>query len=315
MPGEIPGIHHVTAIAAEPQRNLDFYTAVLGLHLVKLTVNYDDPGTYHFYFGDAEGRPGTILTFFPWPGAPRGHRGTRQATSTSFSVPAGSLPFWTRRLRSLGIAFDGPVERFGEEVVGFSDPDGLGLELVSDGSAGGTDSDVGGAVPSERAIRGFHGVTLTVEGYERTAGLLTETLGFRPAGERGNRFRYRSAAEERGSVVDLLCLPAARRGTVAAGTVHHVAFRTADAGEQVAWRERILQAGHDVTPVIDRYYFRSVYFREPGGILFEIATDPPGFAVDEPADRLGSRLALPGWLEAERDRLERILPPVRIPRP
>ena len=311
----VQGIHHVTAIAGDPQRNLDFYTGVLGLRLVKATVNYDDPATYHFYFGDREGRPGTILTFFPWPGAPRGRRGPGQVTAVSFRVPDGALGFWAQRLRSGGIPFEGPAPRFDEECLTMSDPDGLPLELVSRPGAAEGDPGGRGPVPPAYAVRGFHGVTLSLEGYERTAGVLAGTLGFRRARETGNRFRYQAGDGGIGGTVDLLCVPSAALGRVAAGTVHHVAFRARDAQEQAALRRRISDAGCDVTPVIDRTYFRSIYFREPGGVLFEIATDAPGFAVDEPADRLGTRLVLPGWLEPERPRLERILPPVRLPAP
>ncbi len=315
MEGATRGIHHVTAIAGDPQRTLDFYTGALGLRLVKLTVNYDDPRTYHLYFGDGEGRPGTIFTFFPWPGAPRGRGGTGQATAVSFSVPERSLGFWTERLRSLGIPFGGAATRFEDQAVTFSDPDGLALELVEHGGRMPDGPEVHGPVPAGHAIRGFHGVTLSVEGYERTAGLLTETLGFRLTEEKGNRFRFGTRDGDFGGIVDVLCLPSAPRGKVAAGTVHHVAFRTPGPQEQAAWRNRLSDAGLDVTPAIDRTYFRSIYFREPGGVLFEIATDPPGFSVDEPANRLGSRLVLPAWLEPERARLEEILPPVRIPEP
>lgn len=312
MKGTIAGIHHVTAIAGDPQRNLDFYTRVLGLRLVKWTVNYDDPFTYHLYFGDGAGRPGTILTFFPWPAAPRGRVGTGQATVTSFSVPERSLGFWTARLRSSGISFEGPVARFEEEVVSLFDPDGLALELVAHAGAPAGDPWEGSPVPPEFAVRGFFGVALSEEGYERTAALLSETLGFRLTGEKGNRFRYETGTAGAGAVVDVLCLPSGRRGRVAAGTVHHVAWRTPSAREQVAWRETLAARGHDVTPVIDRLYFRSIYFREPGGVLFEIATDPPGFAVDEPPDRLGSRLMLPARLEPRRSELEAMLPPLRL---
>lgn len=313
MTSKIPGIHHVTAIAGDPQRNLDFYTGVLGLRLVKLTVNYDDPHTYHLYFADDEGSPGTILTFFPWPGAPRGRPGTGQATVTSFSVPDGALGFWTERLKSRGIPFDGPASRFEEEFVRFADPDGLALELVAHAKGETGETRDYGPVPAGFAVRGFFGVTLSEEGYERTSALLTGTLGFRVAAETGNRFRYEAEAIGAGAVVDVLCLPYGQRGHVAAGTVHHVAWRTPSAREQVEWRKRLVGAGYDVTPVIDRLYFRSIYFREPGGVLFEIATDPPGFSVDEPADRLGSRLMLPARLESRRPELEKVLPPLRLP--
>ncbi len=315
MKGLIRGIHHITAIAGDPQRNIEFYMGVLGLRLVKRTVNYDDPRAYHFYFGDEKGRPGTILTFFSWPGAHRGRKGTGQATAASFSVPERSLGSWAERLSSRGIPFNGPVPRFDEEVITLSDPDGLALELVERAGERADDPGTDGPIPPSLAIRGIHGVTLSVEGNERTAGLLTERFGFRFKGEKGNRFRYEAEAGESGSVVDVFSLPAANGGQVAVGTVHHVAFRTPGRQEQSAWRNELLESGYDVTPVIDRTYFRSIYFHEPGGVLFEIATDSPGFSVDEPVDRLGSRLVLPAWLEPQRSRLEKILPPIRIPKP
>ncbi|HUK13704.1 MAG TPA: ring-cleaving dioxygenase [Thermoanaerobaculaceae bacterium] len=315
MSEQIEGIHHVTAIAGDPQHNVDFYTGVLGLRLVKLTVNFDDPGTYHVYFGDEAGRPGTILTFFPWPGAPRGRRGVGQATSVAFSVPAGALGYWSERLDRHGVTRETPRARFDETVLPFLDPDGLSLELVAHEPAAARAPRNGGPVPPEVAIRGFFGVTLAEEGYERTAEMLTRTLGFRLVGEEGSRFRFATGAGACGGVVDLACLPDAVRGHTAVGSVHHVAWRTATPEAQAAWRGRLAGAGLDVTPVIDRKYFRSVYFREPGGVLFEIATDPPGFAVDEPADELGSHLMLPAWLEPARARVEHALPPLRLPQP
>lgn len=310
----ISGIHHITAIASDPQRNLDFYAGLLGLRFVKWTVNFDDPGTYHFYYGDEAGRPGTILTFFPWPGTPRGRRGTGQATAIVFEIPPESAGFWTERLKRNGVATSAAPPRMDEEALAFQDPDGLGLELAW--TAGGTPGEgfTRGPVPGEHAIRGFRGVTLSEEGYERTSGLLVGTLGFLQVGEQGNRFRYRASGAGPGLVVDVLCLPDAPRGAVAAGTVHHVAFRAADDAEQETWRGRLAQAGLDVTPVLDRQYFRSIYFREPGGVLFEIATDPPGFSVNEPPATLGTRLMLPPWLEPRREVLERSLPALAPPR-
>jgi len=314
MSEQIEGIHHVTAIAGDPQHNVDFYTGVLGLRLVKLTVNFDDPGTYHLYFGDEAGRPGTILTFFPWPGAPRGRRGVGQATGVAFSVPAGALAYWSERLDRHGVAREEPRDRFGQAVLPFLDPDGLSLELVAHEAAAQAPRN-GGPVPPEVAIRGFFGVTLAEEGYERTAAMLTRTLGFRLVGEEGSRFRFATGAGACGGVVDLACLPDAAPGHTAVGCVHHVAWRAATPEAQAARRGQLIQAGLNVTPAIDRKYFRSIYFREPGGVLFEIATDPPGFAVDEPADELGSHLMLPAWLEPARARVERALPPLRLPQP
>lgn len=310
MQNEIPGIHHVTAIAGEPQANIDFYAGVLGLRLVKLTVNFDDPGTYHLYYGDGQGHPGTIMTFFPWPGAARGRIGTGQATVTAFAVPEGALDSWRARLGEARIEFKDTHSILDEPALAFGDPDGLQLELVSVGDANPDRAWDRGPVPVEFAIRGFHHVTLCEEGYERTAALLTDTMGFRLVHSRGNQFRY--AAAGAGGIVDLACMPAARAGRVAVGTVHHVAWRTPTDVQQLEWRAALARQ-YNVTPVIDRKYFHSIYFREPGGVLFEIATDPPGFAIDEPAAELGTHLVLPDWLEGSRAELQRILPKVALP--
>jgi catechol 2,3-dioxygenase-like lactoylglutathione lyase family enzyme len=310
---QVHGIHHVTAIAGDPQASVDFYTGILGLRLVKLTVNYDDPQTYHVYFGDEAGHPGTILTFFPWPGAPQGRAGIGQVTVTAFAIPDGSLGFWVDRLKAHKIEIAGPSHRFDEEVINFQDPDGLHLELVAGVNAPAANPRPDGAVPGKDAIQRFQGVTLAVEGYERTAGLLTTTLGMREAGAKGNRFRYTVGEAGAPTFVDLLCLPSGPRGRVAVGTVHHIAWRTPDDETQRAWREKIARLGYNVTPIIDRTYFHSIYFREPGGVLFEIATDPPGFAVDEPPGALGKRLVLPSWLESARAELGQVLPAVRGP--
>ncbi len=313
MTKEIPGIHHVTAIAGEPQQNLEFYAGFLGLRLVKLTVNYDDPETYHLYYGDEDGHSGTILTFFPWPGAPRGRKGAGQVTTTSFSIPRDSVSYWVERLGKHGIGFTGPVDRFGEQLISFSDPDSLNLELVA--HAG--ESRRGwsrGPVPREHAIRGFFGVTLSEEGYERTSSLLTETMGFNLIKQEGNRFRYAVRSGGPGALVDLLCQPDARPGAVSVGTVHHVAWRTPDDEQQKKWREELVEAGLNVRPVIDRKYFHSIYFREPGGVQFEIATDPPGFIIDERKEELGTRLMLPPQLEPLRAHLDQVLPRVKLPK-
>ncbi len=313
MPKEILGLHHVTAIAGEPQQNVDFYAGFLGLRLVKLTVNYDDPETYHLYYGDEVGHPGTILTFFPWPGAPKGRKGAGQVTITSFSIPRGSVDYWVERLRKRGVRFEGPINRFEEQVISFSDPDDLNLELVVYAGAETRSGWNRGSIPQEHAIRGFFGVTLTEEGYERTASLLTETMGFRLVKEDGNRFRYEVGEGGPGAMVDVLCQPDAPTGLVSVGTVHHVAWRTPNYEQQKEWREALVKARLNVTPVIDRKYFHSIYFREPGGVLFEIATDPPGFTVDERLEELGTRLMLPPRLEPLRAYLDRALPHVRLP--
>src|SRR5579862_323243 len=313
---DILGLHHVTAIAGDPQLNIDFYGGVLGLRLVKLTVNYDDPTTYHLYYGDGQGHPGTILTFFPWPGAARGRIGTGQATDTAFAVPEGALDYWRARLRDHHVEHKDAHSAVDERALAFLDPDGLQLELVSVPDANPDRAWDHGPVPVEFGIRGFHHVTLCEEGYERTAALLTDTMGFRLVHSQGNQFRYAAPAagvgSGAGSIVDLACMPAARTGRVAVGTVHHVAWRTSSDAGQLEWRAILSARQYNVTPVIDRKYFHSIYFREPGGVLFEIATDPPGFAIDEPAGELGTHLVLPDWLEPSRAELHRILPKVTL---
>jgi len=311
----ILGIHHVTAIAGEPQTNVDFYAGILGLRLVKLTVNYDDPGTYHLYYGDGQGHPGTIMTFFPWPNAFKGRVGTGQLTVTSFAVPEKSFVYWKKRLGENQVSFQEARTDFDEEMLFLIDPDGIQLELINTPDANPTRTWEQGPVPTEYAIRGFHHVTLSESGYEKTASLLSNTLGFKSVQQKGNRFRYAASDGEAGTIVDLVCVPEGRPGRVAVGTVHHVAWRTATDGEQVQFLETIKKDDYDVTPVIDRTYFHSIYFREPGGVLFEIATDPPGFAVDEPMENLGTSLVLPKWLESGRSQLEQELPPIRLPNP
>ena len=312
MNPSMPGIHHVTAITADAQKNIDFYCGVLGQRLVKLTVNFDDPGSYHLYYGDDLGRPGTILTFFAWPGVPRGRVGPPQLTATSCAAPAGALEFWSRRLKDHRVEAQASVTRFGEQVLSFADPDGMKVEIVANRQEG-VPAPAGGPVPEAYALRGFYGVTLSEEGYENTAKLLTDVMGFRAAGSEGNRFRYRASAGGAASVVDLLCVPDARRGGTGAGVVHHVAFRTPDDEQQRAWRERIVRLGHNVSPVMDRTYFHSSYFREPGGVLFEVATDNPGFSADQDAAELGRSLMLPSWLEPQRPEIEKVLQPLRLP--
>jgi glyoxalase family protein len=309
----IPGIHHITAIAGDPQRNLDFYTTILGLRLIKLTVNFDDPGTYHFYFGNEDGTPGSILTFFPWPHAPRGTVGSGQVTATTFAVPLGSGPYWRSRLSTHGRAVTDAGERFGEAILAFNDPDGLPIELVATRHANPVLAWKDTPVERAHAICGFHSATLSEEGYEQTARLLTDTMGFSLVGNEGSRFRYQAGDGGAGAIVDLLCTPDRRSGRLGTGTVHHIAWRTPDDAQQLQWRAELARLGYNVTPVIDRNYFHSIYYREPGGVLFEIATDPPGFAVDESKEHLGERLVLPHQYESQRSSLERILPPLTLP--
>jgi glyoxalase family protein len=309
----LEGLHHVTAIAGEPQQNINFYTGVLGLRLVKLTVNFDDPTTYHLYYGDGQGHPGTILTFFPWPGAPRGRIGTGQLSTTAFAVPEASLVYWRERLNARDTSYETAMSDFGEETLLLRDPDGLQLELVSTHNAAADRLWEHGPVPPEYAIRGFHHVTLSENGYERTAALLTETLGFREIEKHGNRFRYALPNAAPSTMIDLVCAPESPPGRVAVGTVHHVAWRTPTYAEQERWRDTLIKREYDATPIIDRQYFHSIYFREPGGVLFEIATDPPGFATDETVERLGTSLKLPSWLEGARPELEKLLPRLELP--
>jgi glyoxalase family protein len=309
----LPGIHHVTAITADAQKNIDFYTGVLGLRLVKLTVNFDDPTSYHLYYGDERGTPGTIMTFFAWPGAYRGGIGAPQVTTTAFTVPEGSIDFWARRLAERQIATTAPRERFGERFIALIDPDGLQLEIIESVSARNERAWKAGKVPLAHALRGFHSVTLSEEGYEHTARILTETMGFAAGESEANRFRYRAPGDGHARVVDLLCVPDGRRGSMGAGVVHHVAYRVADDAQQLQWRKTLVAAGSNVSPVMDRSYFHSIYYREPGGVLFEIATDAPGFAVDEPLASLGHALKLPQQYEPLRKELENYLPKLKLP--
>ena len=306
----IQGLHHVTAIAGEAQRNLNFYTQVLGLRLVKKTVNFDDPGTYHFYFGNETGDPGTILTFFPWQGITPGRRGPGQATETAFAVPPGSFDFWLDRFKERGITYNHPAQRFDEEYLTFLDPDGLKLELVaslpSDTRPGYTTEGVSKA----HAIRGFQGVTLTLSDHRATARILTDVFGYELVAEQVNRYRYRTDATDTAATVDLVSVLGEPVGRVAGGSVHHVAFRVADQEAQLHFSDKVAKVGLSPTPQIDRDYFMSIYFREPGGVLFEIATDPPGFTADESLEALGTSLKLPKQHEERRKEIEQTLPPL-----
>lgn len=306
------GIHHVTAIAGDPRRNVDFYGGVLGLRLVKKTVNFDDPDTYHLYYGDRVGSPGTIMTFFPWGNAPRGRIGAGQLTVTSFSVPRDSLGFWMQRLVERGIRFEKPKERLGETVLTFEDPDGLRVELVAadDPREGCSD----GSVPAERSVRGLHHATLLVEHSGRTADLLTQSLGFSRMDSEEGRTRYAAKEGGPGALVDVSDGTGFPDGSTGIGTVHHVAFRVSGEDELLAAREEVERLGYDVTPVRERRYFRSIYFREPGGVLFEIATEAPGFTVDESEEHLGEELKLPPQHEPRRERLQKTLPPLVTPK-
>jgi glyoxalase family protein len=304
----VSGIHHVTAISGNPSKNIQFYRELLGLRLVKKTVNFDDPGTYHLYYGDESGTPGTILTFFPWEHAAAGRGGVGQTQQTAFRVPARSIGYWTHRFIDKGITHEALEKRFGETVLSFTDPDGMSLALVGVPGAENETAWSNDAIPAEHAIRGFHGVTLLIEDAAKTGAILINVLGFKAAGREGSISRYR-APNAVGGVVDIYEAKGFLPGRLGRGSVHHIAFRAADDTAQ-AEMARKLVSEHSMHPTDqkDRNYFRSVYFREPGGILFEIATDQPGFAVDEPLELLGHDLKLPPCLEARRKEIEAVLP-------
>lgn len=296
----ILGIHHVTAIAGDPQANLDFYAGVLGLRLVKVTVNFDDPGTYHFYYGDASGNPGSILSFFPYAGGERGRIGAGQVAAVSLGVPAGSFGFWNERLSGAGVRSaleDGPA-------LSFADPDGLALRLV-EANLSIADAWQGSPVPAERAITRIAGIEILEQSAVGTIALLENEMGYvrEPGGQR-------HVLDD--SFVEVQTDSTARMGRVAVGSIHHVAFRVADDPAQIKWHGHLADRGFHVSPVMDRDYFHSIYFREPGGVLFELATDSPGFTIDEPFESLGTRLQLPGWLEHQRSHIEEALPKISV---
>ena len=310
------GIHHVTAITGDPQENVDFYVGTLGLRLVKRTVNQDDPGTYHLFYADAVGNPGTDLTFFAWPQALHGREGVGQASAVALAIPQSSLSYWTARLREHGISFEGPTRRFDEDVLSFSDVHGQALELVAapDAEARQWQPWTDGPVPAEQAIRGIHSITLMESADDPTATFLKEPLGFWRAAQEDRRTRFGVGAGGSGAWLDLVVTSGGQRARVAVGTIHHVAWRTPNDAEQQAWWQQIQDHGVAVSEIIDRFWFHSIYFREPGGVLFEIATDGPGFLTDEPLSELGTRLVLPPWLEPARAQIERALQPIELPR-
>ncbi|HYD53965.1 MAG TPA: ring-cleaving dioxygenase [Gemmatimonadaceae bacterium] len=306
------GIHHVTAIAGDAQRNLDFYAGVLGMRLVKRTVNFDDPFTYHFYFGDEHGSPGSILTFFPWFDRRAGQHGVGQVAVTSLAIPAESLGWWLHRLVAAGVRHEAPVRRGDERVVQLRDPDGMMLALVAHPATGVTPGWDGGAVPAEHAIRGVHGVTLWVPTLAPTGDVLA-AMGFAAVGGEEGTTRFAVGSGGAGAIVDVRDVGGFVQGKDGVGAVHHVAFRVSDDAAELALRAEVQRRGLTATAALDRHYFRSVYFREPGGVLFELATDAPGFLIDEPASALGQSLRLPSHLEHMRDRIEAALPPVHLP--
>lgn len=309
---KILGLHHITAIAGNAQRNYDFYTKTLGFRLVKKTVNFDDPQTYHFYFGDEVGNPGTILTFFPWANVRQGKNGAGMATEIGYSVPKGSLEFWKSRFEKLNTTHDIISERFGERHLAFQDPDGLWLNLIE---AKHKDERKGREITeikADVAIKGFHTVTLTLNNIKATAAILSEVFGYKLVEQDDNLYRYQTDAIENAAIIDLLEVPQAQRGVNAGGTNHHIAFRVKDEEDLMAVREKIVERGLHITEKINRDYFFSLYFREPGGVLFEIATDNPGFATDETVENLGSALQLPNQYKSMRKEIEKGLPELQM---
>jgi glyoxalase family protein len=300
-------------MAGDPQRNLNFYHGLLAQRLVKITVNFDDPATYHFYFADKVGSPGTVMTHFPWPRARRGTVGNGETGAVAYSISPESLPFWRERLASHGISLAASQVRFGDEVLSFHDPDGIAVELITVESPPSIQTWDAANVPIEHALRGFHSVTLWLDDVDRTAALLIDHMGFAVAGQDNDRTRLVSTPHAPGHFIDLLARPGKGRGDFGVGSVHHIAFRAADDDQQLEYREALLAARFNVTEVKDRQYFHSIYFRSPGGVLFEIATDVPGFLVDETVESLGNGLRLPPWLEPRRSEIEASLQPVVHP--
>jgi glyoxalase family protein len=307
----ITGLHHITVIAGDPQENLDFYVGVMGMRLVKKTVNQDVPGTYHLFYADAEAHAGTDLTFFPWPDMAPGRSGTGLTVEVALAVPSGSLTYWAERLAGHGVRTAEPVQRFGEWVLTFADPHGLPLALVETADRRQFAPWVRSPVPPSHQVRGLHGVRILERSAAPTVEFLTQTLGFEEIGTEDGWRRYALPGTQSGRVLDLKELPAEPRGTWGTGSVHHIAWRVPDEPTQQKVQRRVFDAGRQPTRVIDRFWFKSVYFREPGGALFEVATDGPGFAVDEPLNELGGSLVLPPWLEPQRRSIEATLPPLR----
>lgn len=307
MENKILGLHHITAIAGSAQRNYDFYSTVLGLRLVKKTVNFDDPGTYHFYYGDEVGTPGSILTFFPWEGVQKGRIGNGMATEIGYAVPKESLDFWTKRFDQFKVKHTPVDERFGEKFISLEDPDGLLLNLIAS-ETDKRESWITEEIKEEVAIKGFYNVVLTVRDVAPTAKILTGIFGYTFSSREGNRHRYITDAVQAANIVDIIEDPVGERGINAGGTNHHVAFRVKDDNVLMEFRKKVVSAGHNITEKIDRNYFYSLYFREPGGVLFEIASDNPGFAIDETVEELGTHLMLPAQYEKRRKKIEEALP-------
>lgn len=304
------GIHHITGLAGDPNRNAEFYIKKLGMRMVKKSVNQDDPGTYHLFYGNAQASPGSGITFFPWPRAVQGKPGLGESVVVSFAVPEGSQEYWAGRFGEQDIDFDGPFERFGSQVMQFKDPDNLQLELVFDEKVASRPGWDHGTVPAEHTIRGFWGTTLRLKDYNPTAGILNELFGFEESAETETQKLYTTDADIGSAVI--IEKGESRPSSNGRGIIHHVAFRAEDDAELKALREKVIDMGLQPSQVIDRHWFHSVYFREPGGVLFEIATEGPGYDVDEDFDNLGETLILPPWLEGKREMIEKRLPEIKV---
>lgn len=305
------GIHHVTAIAGNPQRNVDFYTRSLGLRLVKQTVNFDAPHIWHLYYGDESGRPSSVMTFFPWPGVAPGREGFGLTNVTSFSIPLSSIGWWTNHLAKLNVETRRILHTDGLEAIELRDPDGMRLRLVGTTGDARSGWDGYGRIPIEAAIRGIHSVSLGERDFDPTSSMLTDLLGMQLKDESPNSLNFTMDRGNSGAQVELLA-ENSQRGLQAGGTVHHVAFRAPDLATMTLWQEELTQQGVPVTQIMDRQYFKSIYFREPGGVLFEIATDDPGFDIDEPLLELGRSLKLPPWLEPSREDIQAVLAPISL---
>ena len=313
----ITGLHHVTAVTRDAQVNVDFYRNILGQRPVKRTVNFDSPDSYHLYFADEIGTPGSVLTFFAWPSMRQGIRGNGETTALAYNVSTGSIGFWQDYLEGKGIAAQPVEQRFGVEVLSFDDPDGMRIELVESNAPPEVRYWEAGPIPESHALRGFHSVTLWLEEIEPTADLLINQMGYTLAGEEGNRHRFTGRSGSLANTLDILHRPVQPEdmpdeAVFGAGSIHHIAFRVPTDEMQLEYQSTLRKAGHGVTPVRDRCYFHSIYYREPGGVLFEIATEGPGFAIDEPVSALGESLKLPEWFETTRSAIEESLPPITL---
>jgi glyoxalase family protein len=308
----ILGLHHMTAITDDAQANVDFYTGTLGLRLIKLTVNFDDPTAYHLYYGDGIGTPGSGLTFFPYQGR-KAKIGAGQVTATGLAIPADSMGWWVDRFTTEGVDFDQPVKRGEEEVLAFRAHDDLPLELIATPDYAPGEPYAEGPVPVEKAISRMHSVTITENYSEATLKLVTETLGFEPVKDEGSRIRLQGFRKGSGAYLDLVTDPALPTGWGGSGGVHHIAWATEDENTQLAWHKEIESEGYNISPIMNRDYFKSIYFREPGGVLFEIATMGPGMLIDEDIATLGTSLRLPQMYEPIRGRIEATMPKLRLP--